>query len=72
MVTDCIVLVQLHLAITMKKADVNWKFPIDQSPSCRFSRNLAQNKTNPPKSDLFQEAQGWFPIYNSEQNAQEV
>lgn len=72
MITDHIVLVQLHLIITMEKADVNWKFPIDWSPSCRLSRSLAQSKTNPPKSDLFQEAQGWFPNHNSEQNAQDI
>lgn len=29
MVTNCIVLVQLHLIITMEKADVNWKFLTD-------------------------------------------
>lgn len=77
MVTNCIVLVQLHLIITMDKADVNWKFLTDWSPSRRYSRSLAQkkkrkeNKTK-PKSDLFQEAQDWFPNYNPEQNAQEV
>jgi len=42
MVAHSIVSVQLHLIITMEKAEVNWEFPVERSPFCRFSRSLAQ------------------------------
>lgn len=42
MVAESIVSVQLYLIITIEKAEVNWEFPAEWRPLCRFSRRLVQ------------------------------